>query len=154
NMVQAEPAYGDVVAEPDTPEHRAAVVKIVNFAIGWVDEKFKLGDRMETARILITQMREKSPTNAKSIQLRDTERYLWGRTYVPVELEKSKQAGSPRNPTVVRAEAEFADGVYQTMKAGCMAMNWVFGTNIGKSNPDRPFSALGGGPWYLLGLKH
>jgi hypothetical protein len=59
-----------------------------------------------------------------------------------------------RNPTVARVEAGLADVVYQDMKAGFMAANKLFGTNWGKSNPSNPFSALGGGHWYDLGIRH
>jgi hypothetical protein len=148
-MVQHEPVNNGVLVDTDTPEHRAAVVKIVNFALGWVDERFTLSERLQTSRVLITQMREKSPGNAKSILLRDSERYLWGRTYVPVKV-----AGGQK-PETARIEAEFADSFYQTfVKAPSMAVNGLFGTSWGKSNPSLPFSPLGGGDWYDLGLYH
>jgi hypothetical protein len=144
-----EPAHGDVLEMVDDPEHNTAVIYIVNCAFDWVDERFKLADRLITSRALITQMREKSPAHARSLLLRDSERYLWGRSYV---IQKVRDNGS--SEIGAEAEAEFADDVYQTMKAGFMALNSIFGTNYGKSNPANPFSALGGGYWYDLGLKH
>jgi hypothetical protein len=147
-MVLDEPAHGDVLEMPDSPEHRKTVLFIVNCALDWVDERYKLRDRLMTSRALITGMREKSPTNARSLRLRDAERYLWGRAYVIQKMENKS------NQTVAEAEAVFADDAYQTMKAGLMAANAVFGTKWGLSNPSNPFSALGGGKWYDLGVKH
>ena len=149
-MTQTEPDHDGVIEMPDDQEHRKAVVYMVNCALGWVDENYKLRDRLITSRALITRIREKGPLYASSIRLRDAERYLWGRAYIPVKLEKDKTA----NQTVIRVEAEFADGSYQTMKASLMLANKLFGTNWGKANPANPFSALGGGDWYLLGLSH
>ncbi|MBZ5684270.1 MAG: hypothetical protein LAP86_04480 [Acidobacteriia bacterium] len=149
-MAQTEPDHDGVIEMPDDQEHRNAVVYMVNCALGWVDENYKVRDRLMTSRSLITRIREKSPLYASSIRLRDAERYLWGRAYIPVKLDEDKT----RNPTAVRVEAEFADGTYQTMKASLMAANKIFGTSWGKTNPANPFSALGGGDWYLLGLRH
>jgi len=144
-----EPAHGDVIEMVDDREHNLAVIYIANCAFDWGDERYKLKDRLLTSRALITQMRERSPAHARSLLLRDSERYLWGRSYV---IQEVKDNGS--SDLGADVEAEFADGVYQTMKAGFMAFNSIFGTNYGKSNPANPFSALGGGHWYGLGLRH
>src|SRR5262245_57456263 len=93
NMVQNEPAQGETVAIPDSPEYRKDVVRVINFVIGWTDERWTLRERLKTARSLITYLRERSPMNAQSCLLRDAERYLWGRAYVPTWVDEAKAAG-------------------------------------------------------------
>src|SRR5262249_44472998 len=48
----------------------------------------------------------------------------------------------------------FADFFYQSIKGVSMGLNSIFGTKIAQSNPNRPFSPLGGDFWFQLGLSH
>ena len=60
-MTQTEPDHDGVIEMPDDQEHRKAVVYMVNCALGWVDENYKLRDRLITSRALITRIRERVP---------------------------------------------------------------------------------------------
>ena len=131
----------------ETFSHDRDVVTVINYALHWGRQAASHSEQVEIAREKITQLREKSNSNAENLILRDAERYLWGRVGIPVF---SKEYGSL--PT--QAGAPFANGVYQFYKAIAMGANSVFGTDYVKSNPNRPFSPLGGGFWYQLGLSN
>ena len=56
-MVLAQKTPDKLLVVIDTAEHRAAVVKIINIALGWANESYALGVQVAHGRYAVSQMR-------------------------------------------------------------------------------------------------
>jgi hypothetical protein len=129
-----------------------------NDVLGVINEALRIASTGENAGATIEQQiglalnliigeRVRNAANSESLVLRDAERYLWGRHGIPAYQRR----GWP-GPIVVGL-APFTNFFYNAIKAPPMALNKIFGTHILMTSPY-PFSPLGGGFWYQMGLSH
>jgi hypothetical protein len=148
NLVYGEPLPTAAWVNREDAAHDRAVIDVINYCMGWAADAgpMEIEDQLVVAREHVTALRERSNANAKSLILRDAERYLWGRAGVTVYRRDDDLLGS--DPVTWAP----ANGIYNAIKAFFMAGNAAFGTNWGKSNPNRPFSPLGGEFWFQFGL--
>jgi hypothetical protein len=131
----------------NTSDYDRDVIAVINYALHWNRWVGSHSSQVTAARESITDMREKSVLNSQNLILRDAERYLWGRSGIPVF---SPEYG----PTFTTGTAPFANGFYHFTKGLSRGANWIFGTTWGQANPNRPFSPFGGGFWFQMGLSH
>jgi RHS repeat-associated protein len=105
-----------------------------------------LKSRLTNARLLITDLRQKSNKNSESLILRDAQYYLWGRTYIT-----DRKENIPWIPDIFieTYTGLIAHDVYTAQKA--FEIKTGIKTLVGKAT-EHPYSGLGGGFWYDLGV--
>ncbi|MDO6433174.1 SpvB/TcaC N-terminal domain-containing protein [Flavitalea sp. BT771] len=131
------------VNNPMDDQHIRDVVKVVNWALKGAAGN-TLDERWAHARLSVTTLRQSSDKTSESLILRDAQYYLWGTTYI---TEREKAIPVPNfflEPylAILPHDAYSAQKWFE-MKTGI--------AGIGQAT-NHPYSALGGGFWYDLGV--
>jgi RHS repeat-associated protein len=129
---------------PTNDVHLANVTKVINWALKGAEGE-TLGERWENARLSVTELRQNSDKNSESLILRDAQYYLWGLTLITKVESKTKVPDVFVEPYL----AILAHDIYSAQK-------WIelnFNISLYGKVTDRPYSAIGGGNWYDIGIK-
>jgi RHS repeat-associated protein len=131
---------------PMDDQHIKNVTKVINWAINGAVGR-NLNERLENARLSVTALRQQVSNKAsESLVLRDAQYYLWGITYV---TDREKSLPLP-NFLIDPYAALLAHDVYTAQKA----LEMKTGIRLYGQATSRPYSGLGGGFWYDLGVTY